>query len=146
VTPTIRSGPLPAQPLARGVRVWIYRRADGHTDNPEGLSSLSQRATITAVIPIDPLRGARALQPLPVSGGHVPDSAAPALWLARSTLPGHRDAYLVPADLPLIDGVPLLQAVRFGGNFAFSPEPAYSRLLGWSGALPIHDDNPGGAA
>jgi hypothetical protein len=158
VIAAIRPDLVPAGSVALGVRVWFYRRADGQGWNSQagnsqgaggqgassgGLSWAHERATITALVPVDPLTGVRGLQPLPVSGGATPTVEAPAVWLVRDVLVGSRQAFLVLTSLSLLDGVPLLEAARFGGNFAYSTDPVYARLLGWSGAVPVHDGDPG---
>jgi hypothetical protein len=128
-----------------GLRVWFYRPAHGRDDTGGGLSACHEQATVIGVVPFDSMRGPQPPQPMPASMRIArPTTDAPAMWLVRDTMPYSCVVYLVPADRPTIDGIADLAGVRFGGNFAYSPDPLFTRLAGTICAVPVHDQLPGG--
>jgi hypothetical protein len=121
-----------------GLRVLFYRPADGRDDSNGGLSSRHDQATVTGVVAFYGVDGPPPLRPLPLVMQVVrPTADAPAVWLARGPVPG--DVFLIPADRPLIDGIPDLTNLSFGGNFAFSAHPMFDGLTGTHTAVRVHD-------
>jgi hypothetical protein len=64
------------------------------------------------------------------------------MWLVRG--PVTDDVFLIPADRilgdrPLIDGIPDLTTLGFGGNFAYSHHPMFASLTGSHTAVGVHD-------
>lgn len=133
------AGPVPDLEIGPpGLPVSFYRPADGRDDSNGGLSSRHDRATVTAVLAYQGVEDPPRLRAVPlVMQVARPTADAPAVWLVRG--PETDDVFLIPAHRLLLDGIPDLTRLRFGGNFAYSPRPAFAGLTGARAAIRVHD-------
>jgi hypothetical protein len=123
----------------KGLRVQVYRPADGTDCTNGGISSVSAGATSLIVVGITyPALPGSPVQPLPAYYQHAePSDDAPAVWLAIRDNPrsNGRQVHVQPA-MPSPAGCTSWMA---GGNYAGSMDSRWTTLTHGQQVVGIHD-------
>jgi hypothetical protein len=122
----------------RGIPVTVLRPADGGDYTLGGVSSTHARLTITGIV----TPGTSRWAPLgELSRVFAPSEDAPEAWLYRRTVFGKHVWSVVPACAAR-QGAALtthLSRVMFGGHYAHLGDSRLTELVGFYGAVAVHD-------
>lgn len=117
----------------KGLRVSVFRNADGRDCTMNGISSKHETFIVVGVM--DAFDGRWSFEPLGENARvHTPDEDSPAVVLVKRIVFGRDTWHLQPYE----PGLPA-KRYMFGGNFASTSDSRFSDLFGFYGAVAVHD-------